>query len=361
MESVERVAEAVLYEGYLLYPYRRSAMKNQQRWTFGGVYPRLYSEANHDDDPWSMQTQCLVLGNEHTTLEVKVRFLQVVDRKVAQQVNGAMCQVEALRVGEQVHRPWEEAVERAVCLEGARDALPVVLGDLIGGSRQVAIDVPGGREDEPLQGPDGTTVGAISREWQALQGTVEVWAEPLDTDLEGASIPLPCFRLTTRITNTTPFARANREPVDRLRQVALRRAFVSTHTILRVQGGEFISLLEPPAAFRPAAERCQNLHTWPVLAGEQGERNTILSSPIILYDYPQIAAESPGNLFDATEIDELLTLSIMTMTDEEKQEMRESDARGREILERTEALTTEQLMKLHGVVRSLQTLREEDT
>ena len=157
----------------------------------------------------------------------------------------------------------------------------------------------------------------------------------------------PGYRLTVRIENTTPWP--DRAGDERPRAAVLRQTFVSTHTILRVQGGEFVSLLEPPSAYEAAAGRCENIKTWPVLAGDRGERRTILSSPIILYDYPQVAPESPGNLFDLTEIDELLTLSIMTLTDEEKQEMRESDARVREILDRTESLTPEQLMRYESV------------
>ena len=137
------------------------------------------------------------------------------------------------------------------------------------------------------------------------------------------------------------------------RSSAVRRSFIFTHTILRVRGGEFVSLLEPPAGLEAAAAACKNVKTWPVLAGPQGETHTLLSSPIILYDYPRISPESQGNYFDATEIDELLALSVMTLTDAEKQEMRELDAHGREILERTESLSEEQLMKMHGVVRYL--------
>jgi hydrogenase maturation protease len=88
-----------------------------------------------------------------------------------------------------------------------------------------------------------------------------------------------------------------------------------------------------------------------VLVGEPGERTTILSSPIILEDYPRVAPESPGDLFDGGEIDQLLTLNILSLTDEEKAEMRDSDPRAREILERTEALSDEELMRLHGAIR----------
>ena len=116
--------------------------------------------------------------------------------------------------------------------------------------------------------------------------------------------------------------------------------------------------MDPPETLKSLVQDCNNLHTWPVLVGNEGECNTMLSSPIILYDYPQIAPESPGSLFDGTEIDEILTLRIMTLTDEEKEEMRHGDERTREILERTEALSPEQFMKLHGVIRSLRPVDE---
>jgi hypothetical protein len=164
------------------------------------------------------------------------------------------------------------------------------------------------------------------------------------------------YQLTVRIINSTPWQ--SDDPSSR--QHVVRQSMISTHTILRVTGGEFISLLETPERYRKAAEACENIKTWPVLAGEDGERHTMLSSPIILYDYPQISPESRGNYYDATEIDELLALSVMTLTDEEKQELRESDPRGREILERTESLSPHELMNLHGAVRGLQAARRDE-
>jgi hypothetical protein len=139
----------------------------------------------------------------------------------------------------------------------------------------------------------------------------------------------------------------------RSRDEALMRSFVSTHTILSVRVGEFVSLLDPPETFKEAAAGCRNVGTYPVLVGDEGERGVMLSSPIILYDYPQIAPESAGELFDGTEIDEILTLRIMTMTDEEKREMRGADDRARRILERTEQMPAEQLMKMHGAIKKV--------
>jgi hydrogenase maturation protease len=133
-------------------------------------------------------------------------------------------------------------------------------------------------------------------------------------------------------------------------------SFVSTHTILEVRGGEFVSLLDPPESCATLAAACRNVGTWPVLVGEPGEKDTMLSAPIILYDYPAIAPESPGDLFDATEIDEILTLRILTLTEDEKRAMAGVDRRARALLERTESMTREQLMGLHGTVRNLRPL-----
>lgn len=387
VELVEQIANVVLYEGYLLYPYSRSATKNQQRWTFGGVYPRRYSEGSGGADPWFMQTQCLVVADSpaagaleepagEATLEAKVRFLQVVDRTVAERLTQSADTppvsatpgdddavewrfVEQLRVGDHVHRPWEEAIEREILIGGSDDE-PLRLGELAVRGRRRAFSIPAGQADELVRDPAGNVVGRLVRKWQALQGAVEIAAELLEEGSMGAAGAGAGYRLTVRVANTAPWTWPDGEGDSRSRGAALRQTFVSTHTILRVRGGAFVSLLEPPAAYQAAAEGCENVKTWPVLAGAEGERQTLLSSPIILYDYPQIAPETTGDLFETTEIDELLTLSIMTLTDEEKQEMRESDARGREVLERTEALTTEQLMKLHGAIRGLQPARRED-
>ena len=118
-------------------------------------------------------------------------------------------------------------------------------------------------------------------------------------------------------------------------------------------GGAFVSLIDPPDELKDAAGACNNQGTWPVLAGREGTTDTILSSPIILYDYPQVAPESPGDLFDSTEIDEILTLRILAMTDEEKRDMAGIDARARALLERTQALTAADMARLHGTRREL--------
>jgi len=336
VDAAKKIAEAVLYEGHLLWPYRRSARKNQQRWTFGGVHPRAYSEARGGDDPWIMQTQCIVLGDEESTIKVEVRFLHVVERKVAKKTDEILEFVDELRVGGELYLSWDEAAEREMAAGRFK------LSELSRAPRRVEIDVPGGSKEESLAGPAGEVVGALVRSWRPLRGAVEVGAEPLQKGT---------FRVTVRITNTTPWDGADREST-------LRQTFVSTHTTLKVRAGEFVSLIDPPEELREAVEGCENLKTWPVLVGEEGDRSTLLSSPIILYDYPQIAPESPGDLFDGTEIDQVLILNVLNLTDEEKEEMRASDPRGREILERCESLSPEELMRLNGTFRDVRMLRE---
>ena len=264
--KVDAIAKAVIYEGYLLYPYRTSNIKNQQRFTFGGVYPPAFDVA-------SMQTQCLLEGGPEAEVEITVRFLHLLES-----------------------------------------------GDIL----------------------ERTVAAPSAIEFDGLQGRVEVDREPV----------LPAVtRLTVRILNTSTLVPENREQ-------ALHHTFLSTHTVLTVRGGAFTSMTDPPEELRAAVADCKNIGTWPVLVGEPGERDTLLSSPIILEEYPRVAEESPGDLFDATEVDELLSLSILSLTDDEKAQMRQVDERARQLLARTEALTADDLLKLHASMRGVRTIRE---
>lgn len=338
---VDAIVRAVLYEGYILYPYRPSSVKNRQRWTFGGVYPRAYT-AIDPSSPSSMQTEVLVTGDGDTSLDVHVRFLHIVDRKVgaletpldnlAEGDEPAFSTVASLELGERSFHAWEEVIEREV-------ALPVRKLAALGGS---GIHFPfrfdGSRTLEALRGKDGRIGGLLVRASATVEGTIAVSAEEIAPGV---------FRARVRIDNLTPLAGA-----ENARTAGQARALVSTHTVLGVEGGAFVSLLDPPDPLKNAAAQCVNEGAWPVLAGSEGDTDTMLSSPIILYDYPEIAPESPGDLFDGTEIDEILTLRILAMTDAEKREMIATDERARAMLERTEALTPEDLAKLHGVMRN---------
>ena len=344
LATVEKIAQAVLYEGYMLYPYRPSSVKNQQRWNFGVLCPKSYSDAQNGTEAWTMQTECLVEGGSLTEVEVRVRFLQLAARSVGElktPVNefrrGETPQfrlVETLAVNGRIYRPWQEAVEREVVLPVCK------VESLIHNPVTQTFSFPAEKEYEPLRESDKRITGVLIRERRDLCGEVEVTAARQNDDI---------CKVRVRIRNTTPFEAAK----ETCRDEALLAALVSTHTVLGLQNGGFVSLLAPPAELSEVAASCKNVGTWPVLVGDEGQTDTILSSPIILYDYPQIARESAGDLFDGTEIDEILSLRIMTLTDDEKREMSQSDERARQMLERTETMPVEQLMKLHGVLRGL--------
>ena len=352
-KRVEEVANAVLYEGYMLYPYRPSSVKNRQRWNFGVVYPKAYSLRQSGADSWFMQTECIVTGDSRTELSVKVRFLQAVARTIGQpkapledwpaggetNYESDIQLVETLRVGGQILQTWQEAVEREIVLP------PLRCNDTVSQGRSALVEFPGGSEFEPVRSHEGRIAGVIVRTKKAISAQIDAV-----TVCVGEGV----YKLAVRISNVTA---SDSDAASR--DEALMQSLLSAHTILGVDGGQFVSLLDPPAALKEAVSECKNIGTWPVLAGDEGQCEAMLSSPIILYDYPQIAPESPGALFDGTEIDEILALRILTLTEDEKHEMRNADERSREILERTEAMPMEHFMKLHGVLRGLRPADEE--
>jgi hypothetical protein len=341
LEQVERIAEAVLYEGYMLYPYRHSSVKNQQRWNFGVLYPPSWSDTQFSSDRSSMQTECLLKTDSVTRLTVKVRFLHIVQRSIAKVTaqpatpgEPDLERVDRLELAGRVYQPWQEALERELSYDGLDPADFCTMEPLL-------FSFPAGKDIEYLRDEHGQISGAIIRTWKALNGSVEIRSLNCHDEV---------VRLTVQVDNltendpTVTFSSATREDT-------LLHSLVSAHTILGTENGEFLSLLEPPTGFEDSVAQCHNLGTWPVLATESAD--AMLSSPIILYDHPQIAPESAGNLFDSTEIDEILSLRILTLTEEEKREMRQSDDRTRGILERTENMPEEQFMKLHGILRGL--------
>jgi hypothetical protein len=348
LDRVEKIAEAVLYEGYMLYPYRPSSVKNQQRWNFGVLCPASYCEQQHGTERDTMQTELLVCGKSDARLTIKVRFLQIIRRSIGKlrvpvsvltpDTETSFDFVERLETAGRVYQAWQEAVEREIVC----DELQLAFAPLT----SFPFDFPAHKEVEPVRGEAGDVIGAIVREWEHISGSIDVTAVGLPEDI---------FKVRISTHNGSHFVAIPEGP----REEAVFFSLVSTHAILGVEDGEFLSLLDPPADFEALAAECKNIGTWPVLVGEQDLRQAMLSSPIILYDYPQIAPESAGSLFDGTEIDEILSLRIMTLTDDEKREIRQSDDRAREVLDRTENLPEEQFMKLHGVLRGVRSVKEE--
>lgn len=343
--SADRIAKAVLYEGYMLYPYRPSSVKNQQRFNFGVLYPQSFSEAQKGTDPWTMHTECLVRASEATKLEIQVRFLQLVDRSVEAATDPDSHPIEfhcvkSLCIEGQTHYSWQEAAEQTL------DMPAIDLGTLRHDSALRQIALPAMAADEDLRDAHGRLRGRIVRTQHLIDASVEVQAVLVTEQV---------FKIVVWVRNLTSIHDA--APISR--DEALMRSLVSAHVVLGVESGEFVSLLDPPESLREIVADCHNEGAFPVLVGDEGQHDTVLASPIILYDYPQIAPESAVDLFDGTEIDEILSLRIMTMTEDEKNEMRQSDERARQMLERTETMPAEQFMKLHGALRGLRPLRGE--
>jgi hypothetical protein len=270
-----------------------------------------------------------------------VRFLHVVDRGLVREGPDGPEPVDELTVDGQRHLAWQEATEREV-------ALSVTLSDVLGAPLGTGIDFPAGSDAEPLTDASGRRAGSIVRDWRALSGTVEVAATPVADGVH---------RLTVRVENTT-LCPAPETGVRHAREKAAVHAFASTHTVLHSDTGIFLSLTDPPEHLRAAAAACGNRGTWPVLVGENtgAGAHTVLSSPVTLYDFPAVAPESPGDLFDGTEIDQLLVLGVLSLTEEEQAEARACDPRAREILDRCAGLGRDDLMALHGTIREFRPL-----
>ncbi|MEO5986254.1 MAG: hypothetical protein ABIW50_08395 [Candidatus Limnocylindria bacterium] len=329
--DAQRVADAVLYEGYLLYPYRASAVKNQVRWQFGVLMPRSFAEAD-GSERWQMRTECLVRPEADAGFDFRIRFLRIQVRALeALDGDGNVMPTDELEVDGERLMAWEEATEETVDVSG------VPLAELAGSGRDVPFDLDPKQSSEDVLDGAGTVRGRILRSQQRVSGRVSLSAVDAGDGLS---------RVRIVVENSTAG-----EGGDGRRDTALRGAMLGVHTLLSVENGKFISLLEPPAEATAAVAGCDNDGTWPVLMGEDGR--VMLSSPIILYDQPAIAPESPGDLFDATEIDEILTLRIMTLTDEEKREARATDPRARQIIDRSDAMPPEMMERLHGAVRQV--------
>ena len=333
-EQVRPLADAVLYEGYLLYPYRADDPKNRVRWQFGVLMPPDAVDA--DPSERSGTRTDLLLEGLDPRLEVRARFLQVQRREVQALRGGSFVDVPELAVGDRRWRPWDEAVEREV-------DLALSLDDLARGPQELPVGIPPGVDTELLSAPGGRQVGRLRRIRQPLTGVLRVEAHRLPG-------PYGLTRLEVRLDNTTAAEPGGSKPG---REAALRRALVAAHLLVRVDGGRLLSMTDPPEWARAYAASCHHEGTYPVLVGDPGSNDMVLASPIILYDHPQVAPESPVAFYDATEVDELLTLRALTLTDEEQQAARSTDARAAALLDEVSGMPADVMDRLHGAVRYL--------
>lgn len=308
-DLLNKIARAVLYEGYILYPYRQSSLKNRCRWNFGVLYPPTWTAAHTGSDHSYFQMEVLAIGALDSRFDATIRFLHLLSRADGNEI-------------------WQEALKREAPIED------ISIAEILKNPRIQTFSFPANARTEE----------GILRKQESIEGQAELSATAFGDGV---------FRVGMLVQNTTAADSQNRDD-------ALLRSLASAHAVLSIRSGEFVSQTNPPDSLRDAAARCRNMGVWPVLVGEDGARDTVLGSPIILPDYPQVAPESTSELFDSTEIDEILTLRILTLSDAEKEEMRRSDARARRILENAEKNPAEHLMQLHGAIRGMRRVQEAD-
>ena len=314
-DRVRGIADAVLYEGYLLYPYRATSSKNRSRWQFGVIGPPGAARSGFGEDD-SMAAQFPV--RDARTLRLTVRFLQVQHRRAERRCTGGGYQpVDQLETPTGSWLTWDEAVEVDRSFDGVDLRAPLA----------VPVTAPAGVDVEELDG------GKLVRERREVHGSLEVHAVPAG--------PLTLVSVTVR--NVGAAATDTRD--------AITRSMIGAHVIACTDSGSFVSLLEPTTDARTAVDRCHQHRCFPVLAGPEGTDDTLLISPIILYDHPEVAYQSKGALFDSTEIDEILTLRVMTMTETEKAQARATDPRAARIIDQCDGMSPEAMLDLHGVLR----------
>ncbi|HYH77669.1 MAG TPA: hypothetical protein VD841_09245 [Arthrobacter sp.] len=343
LSFAKAVADAVLYEGYLLYPYRASSQKNQARWQFGILGPRGAAAAGSGEEA-EMYADGLLSPGPEAAVEVHLRFLQLQSRTAEEADDaGGFSPVDELALGANRWLSWDEAVEQEVTLG------PFPLAQLNTEAVVLPVDIPGGLEAEELHDDAGRRAGRLVRRRHPLQGEIRLHAATTAGGLQRLRVYVGNLA-GSRQAGEPPDRQDAGEPADR--QDAVARSFIGTHLILTLHDGDFLSLLDPPDGAQGAAASCTQHRCWPVLAGPEGQTDVLLLSPIILYDHPAVAPESPVALYDATEIDEILTLRVLTLTEEEKAEARATDPRAAAIIDRCEAMSPEELQQLHGVLRN---------
>ncbi len=351
--AARSVADTVLYEGYVLYPYRASARKNQLRWQFGVLVPLPCADVDGPERAFN-RTEVIVVPGAEPTLDVRVRCLQVQRRSVEAVVSdGGFVAAESVVVDGTPLSAWDEALDREIDVSG------VALRPLVGNPRTVPIELAECDGSELLRDAGGSTVGRVRRHAEPVSGSVVLEAAWVRVEPDPEGEPTDALRVSVKVTNLTPWPPTGEGAVGEQhepRETVMRYSLVAAHTLLAISDGTFISSLDPPDEYSPAVAECTNEGTFPVLVGgmasSQSER-LVLAAPIILYDHPAIAPESEGDLCDATEIDEILALRVLTLTDEEKSEARATDPRAAAIVDRCDSMTPDAWSLLHGTFRPI--------
>ena len=326
---LENLTRTLLYEGYSLYPYHRSAIKNQKPVPFGVVFPQSYNSYNEHSHAM-MQSQCIITGNEDSLINITVRFLHLKKTELFEKNENAFIPVYNLNIKDKIYQAGWQTVERKI----STGDLPI--SSLVENKKIISLEFNRIYDNEAIY-DDEVIAGRQINRISEITGTVTIEASTVD-------IP-DTFRLTVTVANTTPVQNAGAITRDE----ALCQSFLSTHLILEADDAKFISQQDPGEKWKTAVNACENKNTWPILIDEAD--TMLLSSPIILYDHPQINPQSQGDLFDSTEIEEALLLHVSVLSDDEKKRIGNSDEKLQHMLNKVSQVTPEELINFHGVMK----------
>jgi hypothetical protein len=342
--TLEEITRTVLYEGYAIFPYRRSSAKNVKPIPFGTVYPQAYQK-HHSELHAAAQTQCILQSSDQASVKITLRFLHLCRKRLLRidHENLGQNQFQSTDIIEIDNKTYEsgwEAQERKIDI-GAH-----TISNLINEPCKKPIQFEGEQANDIIYDEDGKVSCNVLFQQNEINGEVSVTVKPAGVVEDG-------YMITVKVANTTSVDDA----AGCSRDEVYGQSFLSANTILESDRGTFISQADPPQEWKEVNETCENINTWPVLVDKDDK--TMLSSPIVLYDYPEIAPESRGINFDSTEIEEMLMLQVAALTDEEKQEVEQSDGKMKAMLERVRSTTPEELLKLHGGFKDIETRMNE--
>ncbi len=316
---LENLTKTVLYEGYSIFPYHRTSVKNLKPIPFGVIYPEQY-HSHHLNAPARMKTECIVNAQKNTVVNITVRFLHLITTKIFQQIDN-----------ENTSFPDEgwQTIERQI------NSGDLIISEIIGNKKVFPIDFDSIEEDKNIYDQNNVLKEKQSNSVLKITGNVVIEAFSVE-NIDNT------FRISIIVSNDTSLITA--ESISR--DEVFQQSFLSTNTILKVNNGAFVSDQNPSEELKEIVAQCEKIGTWPILIDESN--TTMLSSPIILYDYPKINAHSKLDLFDSLEIEEMLILQLSAMSDSEKQQIAERDGKMREMLDKASQVTSEELLNLHG-------------
>jgi hypothetical protein len=347
------VGNAVLYEGYVLYPYHATNGKNRGavRFQWGVLVPPAWREVDPNERS-AQRTELIVDPGTEPQMAVRLRFLQLQHRGIeVAEADGSFTRARKLEVDDRVWMEWDEAIEQDIDL-GVISLLP-----LAGASRTIPLNFPAAVETEIVT--DTTLTDAVAGTVGPPAGRIVRTTEPIEAEAritaQWADGPGVLIKVTIEVENKTPWQHGAGDRED-----VMRRSLIAVHTLAALEDGAFCSIFDPPEGAEEAVAGCKSIGSYAVLVGKAGATDLVLASPIILYDYPAIAPESDGDFHDGCEIDEILALRVLTLTDEEKAEARGTDPRARAIIDRCDNMEEGSWAKLHGTMRDIRELEPED-